>query len=531
MSPAPISLPGIRPVEVVSFIPMVAPQRDSSDNATGSVVALSAELRRPDGLRELRSETVQDGVRIGGIPAWYAGPSPFRVQRVVVGDTHCHFDDGAAVEERESYVPAVIAKQLYGNGRREHRAATDEDQHAAWAADGPDRGSPLTAVEVICLELLRFESYKGLADALLMIHARVGGADLAELSRGLRLVTMKADPQGPEGIAGRAWIAHLARGAGELASEDVAAYHLAFQCPRSPLPTVDAAREAGGWTREEQWLWALSIAHEPGRYETSDRNRKQLESATRRLSGDWQVAIMRRGTAIVTRPIDDPWTVSYNGRCKLHYLGEMALMMTRSMLSDALALGFIKRLTLEGFTARLADLADPVSDADELADLESDFTLFRNTAWREDMGRSHQATLLLRNYDAALNSERLYDRLLADLADYSQKAERVAIQAGNRIAHGTNALIGLVTCFGVPLGALQVFTTGELWVWLAILGYMIALGILPAGEQVIGALLPRALASNVGWKARAAWCAFWIALIALLLILSVIPADLPTRRT
>jgi hypothetical protein len=526
MSAVPV--PGVRPVEMVAFIPVRARDRDPSARAVaaGPQIATTTHVQRTDGKREVREETLQDGVRVGGNPPWFDGPAPFRVERAVIGDPAFRlFRDETSIDERRSFVSKVVADRLYADGVREHRATVPHDQHPAWAVAAAHGVPAVTNVDVLCLELLRFPAEAGVANALLIVHARVTGNTITELVNGLRLVAMSEDPRRPAGRRGRAWIAHLARGTADLAPEHVEAYHLAFESPEQPLPVADADAEAAGWTRKEQWLWTLATLNEGERYAVGEQNRKQLATGTHALSASWEFAVMRRGAAIVTEPVDDPWEMKPSGGYQLGFLGKIASMLARSLFTDALALGLLKGLMLTSFMTRMADLGDPVADPVALAKLDKDVTRFRNRAWWDDMGRSGQASLLLRNYGAAVGLSRHYERLVADLSDYSQKVERDAVQESNTISQGTNALIGLVTCFGIPLAALQVFTTDKLWVWIAIGMYMVLLGVAPAGDQMIAGLVPARFRPHIGTEARAAWCVLWFALIVTLLLLKVIPAD------
>jgi protein-S-isoprenylcysteine O-methyltransferase Ste14 len=126
-----------------------------------------------------------------------------------------------------------------------------------------------------------------------------------------------------------------------------------------------------------------------------------------------------------------------------------------------------------------------------------------------------------------VNHKESFDRLVADFGDYSQKVERTELRLANEISQATTALIGLVTCFGVPLGLLQVFGTKSTTVWIMVAAYLAILGFVPAGDYIIGLNLPRRwrTAKTPTRLTRIIWGTFWITLIGTLLLAEVVPTS------
>ena len=447
-------------LDVVSLIPVeldpppVAGGVGMPEEAEGEVTPL------PGGGRDLRRMVLQSGPGVGGHPGWCAGPAPFAVRRLVLDDgRYAPFADSASAHERSSLASSIVRERLYAPSRRWHRAGREDDQLLAWAATHSveARAEP----RVLALELLRLDPLEDAPGGLLMIHARPS-TDLAGTIAALRLLTLGAPSSRP-------WINHLLRGVGRVAGSHLRPYHLCLARPDRNLPAYDDAMDGAGWSRAEQWLWLLATLQDAEQYPVTENNAEQLRRATLTLSRDWQCAVMRTGTAFLTRPLEDDWQPDpRTGRFSLAFLAETAPLLVRSLYSDAIALSVVKGIMLLHFANRLAALGDPVAGPDALARLEGDFTRFRNTLWWDDTGLSGHATMLLRAYGATYGQHALFDRLVADFTDYSQKVERVELQRSNEISLGTNALIGLVTCFGIPLGVLQVFGVGSTAVWIIV---------------------------------------------------------------
>lgn len=508
-------------IDLVVLVPVVVGPGRAADGSD-TPVDVTTEWTRDDGLREVRRQVVQDGPALRGDPDWAAGPAPWTTRRAVLGsDAHRSFHGNAGFDERAKLIAKVFHAELYGPDVRWHRAAIAEDQFAAWERTAARGGVPVPHPELLALELLRFDSPDGGPDGLLLLHARIDPSH-ADIVGAIRTAAMRESP------AGRAWVAHLLRGAATLPYDPVPAYQL---CSAQVATAMDEAVQPSGWTRQDECLWLLSTLQRPTDYTISGRNLKQIQGARRELSGDWTCAVMRAGAACVINRADD-WQVDRDGRQSAHFVAEIAPLLVRSVYADALVMGIIGGLHLEGVGRRLAALKDPVSSPADLAALDSRFTTFRNTLWWPDIGRSGHTNLLLRSYAAAHQHQALFDRLVADLSDYSQKVEREESRRSNELAQGSNALIGLVTLFGLPLAALQVFGTGGDAVWWAIAAFVSLFALLPAGGEVLRLNLPprwRGHAST--WRVRLPWAVFWVLAVALLLCFDILPIEgSPERR-
>jgi hypothetical protein len=462
--------------------------------------------------------SLQSGVTVATAPGWCVGPAPFEIRRNVVGGgSYQEFVDDASVVERSRHVSPTLRARLYAPENRWHRAASECDQFSKWAGQ---RGSTdaQEGPHVLALELLGFPSATGGRDGVLIVHARLEPGQLDPLAA-MQLLKLRT-------AESREWIEHLLRGVGRCGAEGRRPYHLCFAQPSVSLPARDKTTQAACWSADEQWLWLLSTLQDERAYPVSDRNREQLIEARRALSADWTCAVMRAGTAFLARPLSDDWEWQASSRrFELSFLSETAPLLVRSLYTDAIAIGVVKGVLLDDFAQELAALEDPIAHAAELIVLESAYTRFRNTLWWQDTGLSGHATMLLRKYDAAHNHKDSFERLVADFSDYSQKVERTELQRANEISQGSTALIGLLSCFGVPLATLQVFGTESVAVWVLVAAYLALFGLLPTGGQIIGLNLPTRwrTATGPGRVAGAAWVVFWVALIGGLLVAGVLP--------
>ncbi len=506
-------------LDVVALVPLCL--EHPMPVADGPTIRVQeTEERRRDGATDLRRVTTQFGPTTGTTPNWSAGPAPFAVERCVVGDDRYRFwSADASVAERARHSSPMLGARLHASGCRWHRAALDADQVPAWAtaagyADGADP-------RVTAIEVLRVTAPLGNEpDGVLMIHARPAPSGEG-LLRSLRMLTLRHENS-------HGWIEHLLRGFGGMPAGHLhRSHHLCFAIPAAALPERDRRAGALGWTPEEQWLWLLSTLQGETDYPVSAKNLEQLRKASRPLSGDWTCAMMRNGTAFLGHPVPDAWEDDEEpGRFRLTFLSEMAPLLVRSLYADAIAFGVAKDMLLGEFSRNLAGLGDPVDKPVQLATLESRFTRFRNALWWEDTGLSGHATLLLRNYGFVHGHKSAFDRLVADFTDYSQKVQRTELARSNELSSGTNALVGLVTCFGVPLATLQAFGTGSTAVWIVVALYLAVLAFLPAGDLVIGPNLPSAWRSDKGRaRARVIWAVVWIGVISMLLLTAVLPLD------
>jgi hypothetical protein len=472
-------------------------------------------VEREDRSVDTRQMTLQSGTSVGIAPNWCVGAASLDIQRSVSDDHFRALADSASPEERHRYMSPMLRSRLHRETHRWHRAALESDRFATWA-DRVDLKQTITEPGILTLELLHFEQPVGPQNGILMIHARPDPGQPDPLAA-LRLLTLRSEPS-------RQWINHLLRGVGELTSGASRPYHLCLAQPNCPLVTQESA--TSDWSVDQQWLWLLSTLQDNRAYPVSEQNLKQLRNAYRRLSADWACTVMRSGTAFLASPMADDWEWNQTSRCyELAFLAETAPLLVRSLYADAIAFGLMKGMLLDDFAQKLAALEDPIARSHELVALESEFTRFRNTVWWQDTGLSGHATLLLRKFDACRNHKESFDRLVADFGDYSQKVERTELRIGNEISQATTALIGLVTCFGIPLGLLQVFGTKSTTVWVIVASYLAILGFIPAGDYIIGLNLPPRwrTARTPTRSTRIVWGIFWIALIGALLLAGIVP--------
>lgn len=307
---------------------------------------------------------------------------------------------------------------------------------------GP-RPLALGDITVDAVELVRWSSPG--TNGLLVVHLTLAG-DCAEAFESLAHL-------GREDL--RAWYDALIGDSGKTSPASTRATMVTYALPRAEY-AVDAALATApaGWEAREQLLWYMATATSSKRFAVSDDDHLVTQDALR-LSGSWSALVLRDGAAFLASP-----AVESSGDAA--FKRGMALLLTRSLYADAIALGVIQKLLLDEFADELADLKDPLQGgADDLLQIEKRFSRFRNTFWWHQIAPSGHANRLLTAHGAQHSSGALFTQLHQEMADYSRQIEREELRKANEASDVTNALLGLVAFIsllvGAPLAVLQTF--------------------------------------------------------------------------
>ena len=327
-------------------------------------------------------------------------------------------DRATTAAHRSTYFSPRIARALYGLGRR----------HTAL------HPTPIgsTHATALACEVLQFTQSRGESNALFVVHvelprdARLALSALHDLSR----VSNKAHPL-------RDLIKDTTGGAAELSATLLRATTMTLLTPSTcSLPPASWATQYEGWTAAERWLWLAASATSFERYPPAPAMLNFLSQESVWLSADWQSLVLRDGVAFIGRRADKGESDPFFNEAERYF---------RSIYLDALLLGSLQRLSLHQIADNLADLEDPIEHPRRLADIERTSANFRNVYWWQHVTGHGIANDLLRAYQLQHRLPDLLAQVVSELSDYSRQAQTDA-------AERTNALLGILTILGLPLG-------------------------------------------------------------------------------
>ncbi len=339
-------------------------------------------------------------VELDGLPAWDEGPLP-----VGAGET---------AEARRSYLNQRAAQALYGRSRRHSRAAAPPGAPGAFEPAG---------VEILC-----FERGASGVNGLLAVHGHLPGGGAALVDDLARLADL-----GP-GSPARAWFELVLADAGQVAATRRATT-LVMTTPSGEL-THGLPEPYAGWGPELEWLWLLASATPADRYLPPLGMGAALESSVVHLSAGWRALVLRDGSAFLGSGPDMSSVYGLAADPEVHF---------RSIYLDAILLGMVQRLRLGAIADDLATLSDPADHPDRLAELEHELAGFRNAYWWRHLGSQWHGTEILRAYQRQHEIPDLLDQVVGQLGDSARVAQTGAAQR-------TEALVGLLTVVGLPLG-------------------------------------------------------------------------------
>jgi hypothetical protein len=358
---------------------------------------------------------------------WTEGPFPFR-----------HRDKKSSRRDRLDYFAPHAAAALYG-GPGEH-VRFNSLPGTEWSPDGSFR--------VTALELLGLAFPAGETNRLAIVHGTLHCADPV-----LTLWKL-ASPDNDLGT----WLEkELIRVGSASPSTIRRATTVVFASPREvPLPNALKGGHYDSWPTEMQWLLLLASATPQSEYPPHPELIDSLQPFSFALSIDWRTLVHREGVAFLGLRADlgeeDPYY-------------RYAELYVRSLYLDAVLLGVAQNLLLRELLGEVARLGDPLAHPTELRAIERRLTTFRNLYWWQVVTPHDHANRLLELYA-------LQNRLAVMAHHAMEETLRFSEQIETGAAQTSNAVLGLLTLFGLPIGIavtiVQTVQPEAVWLWLAI---------------------------------------------------------------
>jgi len=341
---------------------------------------------------------------------WELGPArfPFR-------------DQLADEEARASYFDLRACFALYGGDEtiRWSRFATEDESRNGF--------------RTLALELLRLPELPGeteeAANALLVIH----GDLVAE--RPVETLYELARLAWPKGRANDDWLVGLANSAADL--RPGRATTATFFTPATQLPAgFPIDQDYSDWSLAEQWLWLLASSTPFDRYPPTPGARLDLLSGTVFLSRDWRGLVLRDGIAFLGLRTDGGSEDPFFNDAEVYF---------RTIYLDALLLGIVQRKSVGQIADALACLEDPLGKPDQLYVLHRHLLEVRNRYWWQHVTAAGPASDILDQYQRQHRLEELSSQIFVELAEYAGQMQAASSER-------TNALLGLLTLVGIPVG-------------------------------------------------------------------------------
>jgi hypothetical protein len=232
---------------------------------------------------------------------------------------------------------------------------------------------------------------------------------------------------------------------------------IAFASPHVvPLPEVLSEECYADWPVELQWLWLLASTTTPASYPPHPDDKDDLWRSSFPLSLDWRALVLRDGVAFLGLRPD-------HGEADPFF--RFAELYVRSLYVDTLLLGVAQRLLLREILSEVADLGDPLERAMDLRVIERRLTRFRNLYWWQTVTVHGHANRLLELYAQQNRLETAARHAIEETTRFSEQIETSAAQR-------SNAILGLLTLFGLPIGVsvavVQTLQWEPAWVWLLV---------------------------------------------------------------
>jgi hypothetical protein len=355
------------------------------------------------------------------------GPLPRRWERenVVV----------ATADRRATYSERRLIPLLWDAEVRWHR---EFDQPPV----APD-GFRLAAVEVVRLSPAMARSLKSLrtpapANAVALLHGELPDVPARELPG---VLENTADLDGHHRNNHSTWIAGLLPAGSRISPAEREAVHgtLITAAPDA-LPRLRDEAAPSGWEPADEWLWAMyhASANRPGRdaHTRLETLRVSLPGRVRCLAGQRGISLV--GTDADTGEGLDPRSPRY------YYNGASFHLAT--LYADTLALARLQHFVVAALGAEITRIAERVPRRADVARLERDLLVFRRTYRAAGFGRQEAVDRMGRAWQRDNRIGEALEEITDDLAELSRQVQGAE-------AESTNAILGLLAAFGLPLGA------------------------------------------------------------------------------
>ncbi|ANW19394.1 hypothetical protein [Streptomyces clavuligerus] len=329
-------------------------------------------------------------------------------------------------ERRAAYTDAGLTPLLWSPEVRWHRETT-----------GPvvsPFGFRLDAVELIRLtgsarQTLAAMGTPPVANGVALLHGTLPPHAPVRMAKTLQeCADVNAHRPHP---AQRMWVADQLPPGCRIADFERKAVHCTLMTPRGALPPPYEA-DLPEWELLDQWLWSMQHATQ---YPPSDEAREQLDGIRFPLPHCVRAALGSRGLTLIGA---DPEPA------RNYYTGAAYHLTT--LYADALALARLQQIVLDAFGAEVARVAEREPGRRPVALLERELLVFRRSYWSAGFGRQENVDEMTRAWQRAAGLPDALQRLTGDLGELSRQ-----VQAAETAT--TNAILGLIAAFGLPLTA------------------------------------------------------------------------------
>jgi hypothetical protein len=334
----------------------------------------------------------------------------------------------STAERRASYVGQRLLSLLWDSGVRWHQ----EFRHPVVAPDG----FRLKALELVRLNAAMRRSLGRLrvqasANAVALLHGEL--PDVPD--RGLPDALARAvDLNAHHATNQRAWVTDLLPAGSLISATERVALHGTFIAAADDLPRLYDGPVPTDWEAADEWLWAMyhisASLPGPDAGQRLKNLRVSFPSQVRCLVGHGGFALVGVG------PDRDAGHRYYDG----------ADFHLATFYSDVLALVRLQNLVLEALEAEVTDIAQDVPRRVDVSRLERDLLVFRRTYWAAGFGSPKAVDHMLRAAQQDSEFQKALDHITDDLAELSRQVQGAE-------AESTNAILGLLAAFGLPLGA------------------------------------------------------------------------------
>lgn len=374
---------------------------------------------------------------------WQTGPYPnhWRVRRPLSGDR----------AGRVPYINPGLDDLLY-TGR--------------WFRIPDDSGcSAAPAFAVKAFELYRLPTTSPRPSGILIVHGRI-----IDMSEPMRVLDMVVNHNEQHGRSMRIWIQGLLPPNVTVYSMHRRAEHITLMTFKStqlaPLPGLCDLSDA---QLPNAWLSYIASS---GRV-VPDKDMINSVGAVVGMSRSLRGLVSKGGIALVGLQTDSGRS---DGSLGFDYGG--AEFFVEGLYSDTMLLAQLQKYSVRELREKLNTARAAGGDASQLASLEQELVTFRATYWRSDFAPQGSQDDFLKAYQDVNGIVGEVDEIHNQIREYSDQVQRHQQEL-------TNAVLGILTVLGFPLGIAVAVWTGITSHTFAQLGIALGIGLLVAGLTLL----------------------------------------------
>jgi hypothetical protein len=365
---------------------------------------------------------------------------------------------------RATYLETRASEILYGKASLSGRWHRLFDAPIAISTD-----TQAAILTVAAVEIFTFQPNAGTAMSLGLAHFKCSGPDAVTA-----LHTWLAVRPGDNGHS------EAALSIGRIFGDSYSAVRggrricsIALLIPASPPSSaISHDPHADPWSELDNFLWSCASLT-PSERLPPDKDDPSLLRGRIYLSETWRALALRDGVGFVARLSDDPFLV-------------LAEILVRTVYTDVALLAHLQDLELNAVANELSDIYDRRHEADSLKALVQRATVLRNQLWWDDVTTHGQGNAILRAIQDQLGTNRLFVRVMEDLAAFRAEVDSEELEATrisqerfeSTIKRAGSALALATLVLGVFQINITGLTTGVGAKWWLVIGSAATAGIL-----------------------------------------------------